>query len=98
MPTLAFLARESHHYKVAKSALARQQLSMFGESLELEEEVLAELFQFTCLLVYGDKKSSTMAEARATKWKQMKTNHSSASLQMPIAYINTAFVQIIWHI
>ena len=57
---------------MAKSALARQQLSRFGESLELEEEVLEELFQFTRLLVYGDKKSSTMAEARATKWKQMK--------------------------
>ena len=61
--------KSSLYSKVAKSALARQQLSRFGESLELEEEVLEELFQFTRLLVYGDKKS---AEARATKWKQMK--------------------------
>ena len=30
------------------------------------------LFQFTRDVVYGDKKSSSMAEARAAKWKTMK--------------------------
>ena len=100
MPTLAFLARESHHYnysKVAKSALARQQLSRFGKSLELEEEVLEELFQFTRLLVYGDKKSSTMAEARATKWKQMK-NKSFIRLPPDADSLHQHCLRVIWHI
>jgi hypothetical protein len=39
-------------------------------------------------------KSSTMAEAQVTKWKKLKKNHSFASLQMQIAYANTASVQI----
>ena len=32
---------------------------------------MEELFKFTRQLLYGDKKSSTMAEARATKWWTM---------------------------
>lgn len=57
---------------VAKSPVARQQLSRCGESLDLEEEVVEELFAFTRQVIYGDKKSSTMAEARAAKWRSMK--------------------------
>ena len=45
--------------------MARQQLSRCGDSLHLEEEVEQELFAFTRQVIYGDKKSSTMAEARA---------------------------------
>ena len=41
--------------KVAKSAEARQQLSMCGNSLDIEEEAFEELFEFTCLVFYGDK-------------------------------------------
>ena len=55
--------------QVAKSYVARRQLSRCGESLDLEEEVVEE---FTRHVIYGDNKSSTMAEARAAKWKRMK--------------------------
>ncbi|KAJ3583726.1 hypothetical protein NHX12_015651, partial [Muraenolepis orangiensis] len=58
--------------EVAKSPVARRQLSRCGDSLDLEEEVIEELFEFKRHVIYGDKKSSTMAEARAAKWKRMK--------------------------
>ena len=64
--------KKSVYDQVAKSPVARQQLSQCGDSLELEEEVLQELFKFTRHVIYGDHKSSTMAEARAVKWKSMK--------------------------
>ena len=64
--------KSSVYEKVAKSSGARQQLSRCGDSLHLEEEVVQELFAFTRQVIYGDKKSSTMAEARASKWKAMK--------------------------
>ncbi|CAL8328789.1 unnamed protein product [Merluccius merluccius] len=51
--------------KVAKSPMARRQLSRCRDSLDLEEEVVEELFEFTRHVIYGDMKSSTMAEARA---------------------------------
>ena len=58
--------------KVAKSSVERQQLSRCGDSLDLVKEVEQEFFAFTRQVIYGDKKSSTMAEAHATKWKTMK--------------------------
>ena len=58
--------------KVAKSPVAQQELSQCRDSLDLEEEVVEELFEFTTHVIYGDKKSSTMAEARTMKWKKMK--------------------------
>ena len=42
--------------KVAKSAEAREQLSKCGNSLDIEEEVIEELFEFTRHVIYGDKK------------------------------------------
>ena len=42
--------------RVAKSPVARRQLSQCGDSIDLEEEVLEELFQFTRHVIYGDKK------------------------------------------
>ncbi|XP_042559402.1 polyunsaturated fatty acid lipoxygenase ALOX15B-like [Clupea harengus] len=64
--------RKSVYDQVANSPVAQQQLSQCGDSLDLEEEVLQELFKFTRHVIYGDHKSSTMAEARAVKWKSMK--------------------------
>src|SRR5277367_4208542 len=43
-----------------------------GDSLELEDEVLEDLFHFTRHIIYSDKNSSTMAEARSAKWKTLK--------------------------
>ena len=40
--------------------------------LDIEEEAIEELFEFTCLVIYGDKVSRTMGTARAAKWKAMK--------------------------
>ena len=64
--------KKSVYDRVAQKPVARQQLSQCGDSLDLEEEVLQELFKFTRHVIYGDRKSSTMAEARAVKWKSMK--------------------------
>ena len=58
--------------QLAKSPVARRQLSRCGESLDLEEEVVEQLFEFTRHVIYGDNKSNTIAEARAGKWKRMK--------------------------
>ena len=59
--------------KVAKTPIAQQQLSRCGESLDLQEDVQEELFKFTRHVIYGDKTSDTMAEARAAKWKTLKS-------------------------
>ena len=40
-------AKSSLYDKVAKSPIAQQQLSQCGECLDLEEEVVEELFKFT---------------------------------------------------
>jgi len=74
MPTRASMARVNHQYndKVAKSPMARQQLLHCGDSLDLKKEVLEDLFKFTRHVIYGDIKSSTMAEARTAKWRMMK--------------------------
>jgi len=58
--------------KVAKSAKAREQLSKCGSSIDIEEEAIEKLFEFTRHAIYGDKMSKTMGTARAAKWKAMK--------------------------
>jgi len=57
---------------VAKSPEARRQLSECENSLNIEEDVLQDLFQFTQEVIYGDKKSSTMAKVLSFKWKTLK--------------------------
>ena len=59
--------------------VARRQLLRCGESLDLEKEVVEQLFEFTRHVIYGDNKSNTIAEARAAKWKTIK-NKSFTSL------------------
>lgn len=49
--------------KIARSAKARGQLSKCGNSLETEDETIEALFEFTRLVVYGDKISKTMGIA-----------------------------------
>ncbi len=72
MPTGYGKGKSSVYDKVAKNSIARGQLSQCGDSLDLKEEVVEELFKFTRHIIYGDKKSNTMAEARTAKWKKMK--------------------------
>ena len=62
----------SLYVKMANSPVARRQLSRCGDDLAMEEDVVEELFRFTRDVVYFDKKSTSMAEARAVKWKSMK--------------------------
>ena len=65
--------------------------------MDLEEKVSEDLYKFTRQVIYGDKKSSTMAESRAAKWKMMKKNNFSVSCQMLIAFTNIVSVLTIWH-
>ena len=80
--------------QVTKSPVARRQLSWCGESLDLEDEVVE---QFTRHVIYGDNKSSTIAEVRAAKWKRMK-NKSFICLppDADISCANTASAPIAW--
>ena len=59
---------------------------MCGDSLDLKEEMVEELFKFTQHVIYGDMNSSTMAEARPVKRKE-------EIICLP-PYTNTASVQI----
>ena len=52
-----------------RRALWRDGSSRGAESLDLEVE---QLFEFTRHVIYGDNKSSTIAEACAAKWKRRK--------------------------
>ena len=79
--------------KVAKSYNVSLQGVEMNE-VDRDEEVLEELF-FN-LVFYADKKSSSMAEVCATKWKIM--NSLSVSLQMQIAFTNIASVPTTWRI
>ena len=68
--------KKSVHDQVVRSPVARRQLSQCRDSFDLEEDVVEELFEFTRYAIYGDNKSSTMAEARVAKWKRMKNKSS----------------------
>ena len=56
--------------QVVKNPVARQQLSWCEESLDLEEEEVEQLFKFTRHVIYGDNKSSTIAEALAQSGRE----------------------------
>ena len=88
----------SLYVKVTKSPVARRQLSRCGDDLAMEEDVVEELFHFTRDVVYFDKKSTSMAEARAVKWKSMKKKSCIhlKFLQMRIVSDNTISVPTIW--
>ena len=48
--------KKSLYDRVTKSHVALQQLSRCGDSLDVEEDMLEELFQFTRHVINGDKK------------------------------------------
>ncbi len=64
MPTQDSMETTSHQWydKVVKSPVAQRQLSQCGDRLDLEKEVIEELFKFTRHVNYGQEKYSTMAE------------------------------------
>ena len=47
-------------------------LSKLGKNIHISEDVKKNLETFTIRVVYNDKNSSTLNEARASKWMQMK--------------------------
>ena len=55
------------------------------------EEAIEELFEFTSLVVCGDKVSRTMG-AQAAKWKAMK---NKSFIRLPPG-VNIAFVRTTW--
>ena len=67
--------------KVTRSVAAQHKLLKCGNSLGVEEDIIDELFKFTCNMIYGDNKSTSMAEARADQWKR---NFLLEFLQMQI--------------
>ena len=71
--------------------------SQCGSSLDLEEEMLEDLFKFTRHVLYGDHKSSNMADAHAVKWKSMK---KKSFIRLPPdadSLRQTASVPTTWH-
>ena len=67
----------------AKSPHARRQLSQCGNSLELDDEVLEGLFQLTQEVIYNDKMTSNMTDARASKWKKKRKKNEEKILYTP---------------
>jgi len=55
--------------KLLKSAKARSLISKCGERLALSDDTLNDLKPFAIRYIYGDTQSSTLNQARATKWK-----------------------------
>ncbi|KAK7084444.1 hypothetical protein SK128_012003, partial [Halocaridina rubra] len=53
--------------QVLNSPLIQRQLSRYGDSLDLDEEVVEDLFEFIRHVIYGDHKRKTMAEACSKK-------------------------------
>lgn len=51
---------------------ARELLGRVGESLELKDEVRADMKVFVLSIVYAEKKDVTCGQARASKWHKLK--------------------------
>ena len=58
--------------KVARSTEAWEILSKCGNSLDIAEEAIEEMFKVTRIVIYNNKISKTMGTALAAKWKTMK--------------------------
>ena len=58
--------------RVKKSPDARQLLLSCGNTLQLTEADIDTLVKFVIKYIYSDRKSATIAEARASKWQLQK--------------------------
>ncbi|KAG0721311.1 hypothetical protein GWK47_006404 [Chionoecetes opilio] len=56
--------KNSMYDQVMKSPVAQRQLSRCGDSLDLDEEVVEDLFEFTRHVIYDDHKSNGPQELR----------------------------------
>ena len=66
MPTQVSMAKERSQF------IPRWQRTLWLKTSFNGVEMPEDLYQFTSQVIYGDKKSSIMADARAAKWKTMK--------------------------
>ena len=62
----------SLYEKLSQSTEARSLISKCGEGLMLSDDVLNDLKSFVIRYIYRDTQSSTLNQARATKWKSLK--------------------------
>lgn len=58
--------------KVISDPEARELLLRVGESLQLEDEVRANMKAFVLSKVYGESANATCGQARASKWHKLK--------------------------
>lgn len=58
--------------KVMVVAEARELLGRVGESLELKDEVRADMKTFVLSIIYGERAGVTCGQARASKWHKLK--------------------------
>ena len=58
--------------RVKKSPDARKLLSACGENIMITDDDIQKLTKFVIKYIYSDYKSKTIAEARASRWKQQK--------------------------
>ena len=74
MPTDAFYChgKLSLYDKMARSFEARNLLSKCGQHLPLTVETLDDIRSYVIRYVYSDTVSSSVDEARATKWEKQK--------------------------
>ena len=62
----------SLYEKLSKSTEARSLISKCGDGLPLSDDVLNDLKSFVIRYIYGDTQSSSLNQARASKWKRQK--------------------------
>ena len=58
-------------------------LSKLGKDVNITDELRKDLEIFTVRVMYNDKNSKSLNEARANKWKQMK---NKGTLRLPPEY------------
>ena len=73
--------KKSIFQSVVKSEEACELLTCLGKVIPVTEATLERMALFTIKYVYGDKDSTTFAEARTLKWNKMKKSRHKEFLQ-----------------
>jgi hypothetical protein len=64
--------KKSIYEQVTKRQEGMELISKLGEHYTVTTQVCENLIEFTIKTIYSDTKSTTLGQARATKWRQMK--------------------------
>ena len=94
----AVIDSEDTDVYVQRDPQAREHLGRVGESLELKDEVKADMKAFILSKVYGENIALTCGQTRASKWPNYKRRVQSASHLMMTHWTATAHEQITSHI